>query len=134
MDKINHFMVLIDYQDMDPVVGGYMDNRGLVGVNEDKIDKLVLDIYDYIERINNVLNNMENEMDKTASCFDCSAGRDLRSRFNEQKSMFPIIRENFMKDAELLIKVKSRTGDFSKELAGKIKNNAAGVEVEMPKH
>lgn len=111
-----------------------MVNQELVGVNEDKIDKLVLDVYDYIERINNVLNNIENEMDKTASCFDCSAGRDLRSKFNEQKSVFPIIRENFMKDAEFLIKVKSKTIDLSKELSGKIKSSASGVEVKVPKH
>lgn len=111
-----------------------MVSQELVGVNEDKIDKLVLDLYDYIERINNVLNNIENEMDKTVSCFDCSAGRELYSRFNEQKSIFPIIRENFMKDAELLIKIKSKTGDFSKELAGRIRTNAGGVEVEVPRH
>lgn len=101
-----------------------MGSKELVGINEDKIDKLVLDIYDYIERINGTLNSIENEINNTASCFDCDSGRELRSKFNNQKPMFSVINDNLMKDTDTLIKVKSSTVDFSRELANQIVNKS----------
>ena len=32
--------------------------QNTIGISEDKIDKLVLDLYDYIEMIKNIFNNI----------------------------------------------------------------------------
>lgn len=106
-----------------------MEVNELVGIDENKIDKLVLDLYNSIEKINNVLNSIDDELNKANSYFDCTAGKSLYSKFASQKTMFPIINDNFMKDTELLIKVKSKTIDFSKDLATKIEKNASGVGI-----
>lgn len=111
-----------------------METKELVGIDENKIDKLVLDLYNSIEKINNILNNIDNEMNKVNTYFDCTAGKSLYTKFASQKNMFPIINDNFMKDTELLIKVKSRTIDFSKDLAEKIVRNASGVTITPPRH
>ena len=103
--------------------------QNTIGISEDKIDKLVLDLYDYIEKRNNIFNNITNEMDQVSTILNTSAGRTLTAKFNNQKAMFPIVNDNLVKITELLIATKQKTIDFSKDLASQINKNAGMVEI-----
>ena len=81
-------------------------NANTVGINEQKIDKLVLDINNYAERINNVLNNMEDLVNSTNSFFLEEVGNEFRNNFKQLSSNFPTVKTNILSYSQDLIKVK----------------------------
>jgi len=106
-----------------------MNNQELIGVNDDKIDALILDVYDFIEKINSALNKIESEVDRVSLNCDCSAIRSLKTKFSEQRAYFPIISSDLVKYTEILMKVKARTIDFSSDLGMNIKRDSSKVEI-----
>lgn len=106
-----------------------MNGQELIGVNEDKIDALILDVYDFIEKINGALDKIDSEVDRVCLNNDCSAIQALKTKFSEQRAYFPIINSNLVKYTETLLKVKAGTLDFSSDLAMKIVKDASSVEI-----
>ena len=104
-------------------------NRDAVGINEDKINSLVLDIYDYIEKINAILSNIDNEMEKTSTCFKFKTGDSLRKKYSDLRANYSIINKNLMGYTEKLIKVKSKTNEFSKDLKTQIVSEANNIQI-----
>lgn len=103
----------------------------LIGINEDEINKLVLSIYDDIEKINGKLNSIDKEMDTLSSCFDCSAGKQLQQKYSGQKAMFQTVSSNLLKYTEQLLKVKERTVDFDKDTKTDILKVAKSVDIRQ---
>ena len=53
-----------------------------VGINLDSIDKLILDIYNYAERVNKTLNQISDVVDQTKNFYACESADNYRNKFN----------------------------------------------------
>ncbi len=78
-----------------------------LGVNEEKISKLVLDINEYLDKIDQTFNYMEETVDQVSTSFQCDAGEKFQSQFNETKKNFKIVHNNIASYSNDLIQVKS---------------------------
>ena len=74
-----------------------------IGINIDSIDKLILDIYNYAERVNKTLNQITDVVDQTKNFYDCEAAQNYRNKFNSFKTNFNVINKNLNSYAEDLI-------------------------------
>jgi len=84
-----------------------MSENKLIGINEGKLDSLVLEIYDSAERINNKFNLLEQLISDSQNYFDCKEGNEFRTKFNNTKSNFSIVNKNILNMASDLVKVKA---------------------------
>lgn len=83
-----------------------MNDESLVGINEGKLDSLILQIHDYAERINNKFNLLEQLVYDSQSFFQCDVGDEFRTKFGETKSNFTIVNKNILNIASDLVRVK----------------------------
>ena len=81
-------------------------DANVVGINEQKIDKLVINVNNYVERIINVLNNMEDLVNSTEVFFQEEIGNEFRSNFKQLSSNFPIVKTNILSYSHDMIQVK----------------------------
>ena len=93
-----------------------------IGVNVDGIDKLILDIYNYAEKINKTLNQITNVVEQTKSFYDCDIANDYRNKFNNFKTNFNIINKNIQSYAEDLIKLKNKYRDVDMNITNDVLN------------
>ncbi len=84
-----------------------MADEKLVGINEAKLDSLILQIGEIAERINNKFNLIEQLVSDSASYFQCGIGTDFRLKFNNTKSNFEIVNKNILNMAADLVSAKS---------------------------
>lgn len=84
-----------------------MADEKLVGINEAKLDSLILQIGEFAERINNKFNLIEQLVSESSSYFQCDPGTDFRLKFNSTKSNFEIVNKNILNMAADLVSVKS---------------------------
>lgn len=83
------------------------------GINVDSVDKLILDIYNYAERINKTLNQITDVVDRTKTFYNCDAANNYRNKFENFKMNFSTIDKNIKSYAEDLIKLKNRYQNIS---------------------
>ena len=102
--------------------------KDISGINEDAIDKLVLDIFGYVERINQTLKNIDSLVNETSQFYVGESGNKFRNRFNELRANFPIVNQNLLSYTDDLIKVKSGLKNFSSELSIEITDGISNVE------
>lgn len=86
------------------------------GIDDEKLGYLVLDIYDYVDRINQVLNQIDEIMLLSDNYFKCESADKIRNHYKELKDNFPILKENIMNCSESLIKVKHQYTNIDSEL------------------
>jgi len=79
-----------------------------IGINIDNIDKLILDIYDYAEKINKTLNQISSVVDQTKLFYKCDVAADYRNKFLNFKTNFNVINKNVKSYADDLIKLKNK--------------------------
>ena len=105
--------------------------QNVVGINEQAIDNLILDIYDYADRINVILNSLEDTFDKYADCFMDASSSNFKYKLDQLKSNFPIVNNNIKSYADDLIKVKNSFVNVSVDMAQLIKNKALEAEADI---
>lgn len=76
------------------------------GINESGIDKLILDIYDYSDKIKTILNSLEDLIDSTKSCYDSPDGNEFRAKFSLEKDSINNLISNILSYTEDLTLVK----------------------------
>jgi len=100
-----------------------------VGINLDSIDKLILDIYNYAERVNKTLNQISDVVDQTKNFYACESADNYRNKFNSFRTNFKVVNKNLISYAEDLIKLKNRYQNMSDEMTQTIKKAIANIEV-----
>lgn len=100
-----------------------------VGINLDSIDKLILDIYNYAERVNKTLNQISDVVDQTKTFYNCEDADNYRNKFNSFRTNFKIVNQNLISYAEDLIKLKNRYQNMSVEMTQTINKAIANIEV-----
>ena len=100
-----------------------------VGINLDSIDKLILDIYNYAERVNKTLNQISDVVDQTKNFYAWESADNYRNKFNSFRTNFKVVNKNLISYAEDLIKLKNRYQNMSDEMTQTIKKAIANIEV-----
>lgn len=102
-----------------------------VGINIDSIDKLILDIYNYAERINKTLNQISNVVDQTKSFYECDAANAYRRKFNSFRTNFSVIDKNLKSYADDLIKLKNRYQNVDRNITDTIKKAIVNMQSQI---
>ncbi len=71
-------------------------NENWNGINTEGVEKIMVDILDYTERANKILNNISVIVADTSTCFDCESGANFRNQFELIKSGFTTFNKNFL--------------------------------------
>lgn len=94
--------------------------ENITGINEQKIDKLVLDIYAYADRVKQILGEVERIVENTSSVYKTDSASEFISDFNLNKQKFDTIAKIILSYSEDMINVKAnykkRTTSVSEEL------------------
>lgn len=102
-----------------------MGNR-IVAINENEINRLILDINDFTIKMKKIFNEMESIVDGTRSYYDCNCATRYRNSFNVFKQNFPIMANNLLtykKDMQnLKFKFSKQEGVLSENLREVTKN------------
>ena len=107
--------------------------QDLIGINEGKIDQLILDSYDYIERLNTILNNISTEISNTSNCLDCEVVHELKKKYDEQKAYFSIFSNRLVSYTEKLLDVKNKSLMNSSEIASQVIADSKKIDIVLPK-
>jgi len=98
------------------------------GINIDSVDKLILDIYNYAERINKTLNQITDVVDKTKTIYNCDAANNYRNKFESFRVNFNIVDKNIKSYADDLIKLKNRYQNIGDKAVETIKRATNVIE------
>lgn len=104
-----------------------------VGINLDSVDKLILDIYNYADRVSKTLNQIADVVDDTKKFYDCDAADEYRKKFNSFRTNFKVVNKNLVSYANDLIKLKNRYQNMSDDMTQSIKKAIANIEVPNKK-
>lgn len=92
-----------------------------IGINVDSVDKLILDIYNYAEKINKTLNQISDIMDQTRNNCLLDEINILVNKFESFKANFPVVNKNLISYANDLIILKNKYQNIDMDLTQKVK-------------
>lgn len=78
-----------------------------MGINESKINNLMLDIYDYEEQINALFDKITDIMEKSNNSFQSDNADDLRKKYRDFSINYTNIKNNIHDYSDDLSKVKN---------------------------
>jgi hypothetical protein len=85
-----------------------MEETNVFGINESKLDSLVLEFCDTAERISNKFYLIENLVEDTNTFFECSSGDLYRTNFRRVIENFPVVNRNILNYSNDLVGAKQR--------------------------
>ena len=91
------------------------------GINDQKIDKLILDIYEINEKVRKTLDQISETMEKTKTSWKSSEANQLRNTYDNFKTNYNIIVKNINSYAEDFTKLKNSYKRNDIEMGKKIK-------------
>ena len=102
-------------------------------INEESLDKLVVEIYDYASKIKSILDSAEDVILGTEPYFDCEIGETTRNKFKMLSSKFAAVSDNIISYAEDLVQVKTsyyKISDDLSDIANTSKANLSSKEIK----
>lgn len=103
----------------------------LISINEEGIDKLVLDLSDHFEKINNILNQINDLIYESKSYFNCSVNDQLIKQYSEMKLNIDNFKANISSYSIDLIKVKNRFRQNDSNLSVTIKQQITKIQPDV---
>lgn len=101
------------------------------GVNEDALNKLIVDIIDYKDKIVEILNQISDLIDDTQNYYKCDAATDFRTKFDLYKSNFLVASENIKSYTDELMAAKKDFDLINEDFTRQFKNDATKVSDEI---
>ena len=92
----------------------------LIGINEAKLDRLVLDSYDYIEKINTKFDSISNQMDNMFKALGEDNAKAIRSKYNSQKEEYLYAKKLLIYMTEQLINAKNNSKNATVKLVDQV--------------
>ena len=103
--------------------------KELNGINESGVDKLILDISNSADRINEILNKISELINDTSNYFNCENAIIFRQNFNNLKINFPIVSKNILQYTADLVKVKVNYNNRKDIIIQKINDNVTDGKI-----
>lgn len=97
-------------------------------MNEEELDKLIVEIYDYAGKIKGILNGVEDIILSTESYFDCEIGNNVRNKFKLLSARFAGVSDNIISYAEDLVQVKTEYYKISNDLTTMLNKGTDAVQ------
>lgn len=104
-----------------------------LGINVDGIDKLILDIYSYAEKINLTLNQISNTVDGTKTFYNSTTSTEFIKKFRELESCFSAVNVNIKSYAEDLTRLKNRYQRIDEDLTQRVKLSISKMNLKGKK-
>lgn len=99
-----------------------------VGISNQGIDNLVLNIYDYADRLKKQLDEVESLVYDIPKYYNDQASEGCRKKFDSIKDSFPLIYENVISYADDLIKLKSSLKSKDEVLSTEINSASKNLD------
>lgn len=99
-----------------------------ISINEDGLNKLILEVNDYNEKINSIINQIDDLIISSKDKFICEEADELFQKFSEldaSKKNLTINLENYSND---LLKVKRKFKEISDLMTEEVKRHTERVE------
>lgn len=106
-----------------------MENVNIKGINEVEIDSITLSLYNYVEKIKAIFNNLDSIVDDTSTNFVGSDGDHFRAKYNLFRDNYQIVYDNITLYADALKKAQMVVTDFDKELSSKVESNTSSADL-----
>ncbi len=106
--------------------------QDLIGINEGRIDRLILDCYDYIEKLNTILNNISTEISNTSNYLDCEVVNELKRKYEEQKLFYSAFSNHLVAYTEKLLDVKNKSLANSSDIAAQVIKDSKEIDIVLP--
>ena len=97
----------------------------LAGINEQRLNLLVLEIREYAERINKISNQLRDLTFETNTCFKSELGDEFRKKCNLSLNEFNAINKNILNYAQALINAKSKYDNIGDKASEVLKRSDA---------
>ena len=89
------------------------------GINEEGLDKLILDIYNYAENLHKVFNDIENIIDELDDFYQDDTCITMKNKFNDFKKNLDIAYNKLIKSATYLSNIKMYYQDLNIDIGNK---------------
>lgn len=100
----------------------------LVSINEEGLDKLALNIYDYTERINFIFNRINDLMIQSRDCFECELGYSIVNRFQDIMDSMKNVKLNISSYSDELMMVKKNFRNKAEIISGDVKKHSVDIQ------
>ena len=100
------------------------NSTNVTAINEEAIDKTVLDLTSYIERVKSTLIRADQTIDDTANFYNSADGKDLRRKYSIFRDNYSVLIENLNSYVEEIKAVKFNFKDMTEGLSREIVKNA----------
>ena len=82
--------------------------KDVVGFNEEKMNKLIIEIFDYANKVNKIFNQANELIENTKTFYDCESGNKFREKYMTLSDNYKIINQNILSYAKELTTVKKK--------------------------
>ena len=103
----------------------------VLSINEEGIDRLVLDLYDHFEKINSILNQINDLIYDSKNYFNCPANDELVKQYSEMKLNIDNFKDNVSSYSTDLIKVKNKFRQKSSELSATVMQQVTKIQSDV---
>jgi len=100
----------------------------LISINEEAIDKLVLNLYDYSERINNILNQINDLMNYSSTYFKGQQSNEIIKKYNDLQTSIVNVKQNISSYPADLIKVKNRFRNTASNISMNVRRQTSNIQ------
>ena len=106
-----------------------MENTNIKGINENEIDSITLNLYNYVEKIKGVFNSIDLIVDSTSDYYIGSDGDHFRAVYNLFRDNYQIVYEKISVYADALKKTQMTIIDFDKVLKSNIESQTDAEDI-----
>ena len=100
----------------------------LISINEGALDKLILDLYDYSEKINSILNQISDLVNYSSTYFKGQQSVDIIKKYNNLQVSLENLKYNISDYSADLVKVKSRFKNTSSDLTLEVNRQTSNIQ------
>lgn len=107
---------------------GVNEMEDLILINEDGLNQLVLKIYDYSERINDIFNQLDDLMFQSKNYFDCHIGNDIYIKYLSNVDSIKNVKLNISSYSDELMMVRKNFSNNAEMISSDIKKHSDDIQ------
>lgn len=100
----------------------------LISINEESMDRLVLNLCDYSERINNILNQINDLMNYSSNYFKGQQSNEIIKKYNNLQTSIVNIKYNISSYSSDLIKVKNKFRNTASNISRDVRRQTSNIQ------
>lgn len=104
-----------------------MSNNEAIGINEELLNDMIIELGNYEEQISEIFNGMEDSVANALSSYECSSNSIFSQKFSELKNNFPQIKSNLETYQSDLIRAKDSNARINEENCRKFETAISNI-------